>query len=100
MRSVQYALLTAVVLAVLSVSFELYQLNAALRPLNRIPTTNTLGSSHPDETREQRIERVARQRIQQRDDDRAVDDKIRELMLVRQAGTTPSRQQTPPQARR
>ncbi len=87
-------------LATCSIAFELHQLNASLRPLNRIPVTNPVNYGHADESREQRIERIARSRIQTRDDDKAIDEKIRELLQLRQVDASSNRQSTSPQAHR
>lgn len=70
------------------VALELVQLNRSLAPLERIPVVSAVDAGHPTETRAQRIDRVARQRLQLLDDDAAVEQRLRELRSER--ATPPS----------
>jgi hypothetical protein len=97
MRRVEALVLSAVVVVLCVIAFELSQLNTALKPLVRIPTSNSLAGGHPEETREQKIDRAARSRLQMRQDERAIEDRVQEL--IREAAVTSASQQTTPRSR-
>lgn len=100
MRELQLVLLSAMLAVACVIAYELVRLNRSLQPLARIPVVNAVSYGRPDETREQRIDRIARSRIQTRDDDRAVDERVRELLLVRQNDSSASPKQSLQPARR
>jgi len=91
MRAIHTALLAAILIAAVSIAFELSRLNSAMLPLNRIPVTNPVTYGQANETREQRIDRIARTRIQTREDNEAVDARVKELLAERDKRTAQAR---------
>jgi hypothetical protein len=94
MKAAIVALLAAIFAVLSSIAVDLHRLNASLEPLNRIPVADAVAYGKPAETRDQRIDRIARSHIQTIDDARAVEARERELLAERtkqQTAKTPSR---------
>jgi hypothetical protein len=100
MRQANVLLLSAVFLALCGIAYELHTLNRALGPLNRIPVSNAVDYGRSDETREQRIERIARTRLRGREDERAISAREHELELEHAPKPIASPSQSQPPAHR